>query len=540
MDPSHLISAKIATIWPEVVMLLGAVACLATGLWNRAAVRRATVWVAAGTLVIAGVLAAVTPGDNVNGLAMPAFAKFIKLAVVGVGLLLLLLAAGVPEGLRAVRRAESANHFEPGDTVRGEFFAFFLFSLAGVMLTAGADDLVWLFLALELTSLPTYVMVATGRDRRVAQESAVKYFFLGAMSAAVFLYGFALIYGATGTTSLSAMRLLADGGLAPAVAASPMLMIGLVLAIVGICFKIAAFPMHFYAADVYQGADTAVTAFLAFVPKTAGIAAILLLLGTVGWTPLPVGIMAALWVIAAVTMTLGNVLALLQTNVKRTLAYSSVAHSGYLLVGVIAGTSALGEGVGGAVGGWANGVAAVLFYLVAYALGTIGSFAVLSLLEAQGEEAQTYDDLSGLRERHPTLAVIMAISVLSLLGFPFTAGLLGKVYLVGSSLSEGGFWMATLVVILVLNSAVSAAYYLRIASVCFFGESKHAVSRRESPARFAAAALAASLAVILGLFGGFLIQWAGDTATPRVGPIPVDRVEQPIPALTASHQNPLP
>ncbi len=522
MDASHLISLKLATIWPEVIMLLGAVACLATGLWNHASVRRATVWVAAGTLVAAGVVAAVSPANGVNGLGMPGFARFVKLTVVCIGLLLLLLAAGVPEGLRAVRRAENASRFEPGDTIRGEFFAFFLFSLAGVMLTAGADDLVWLFLALELTSLPTYVMVATGRDRLVAQESAVKYFFLGAMSAAVFLYGFALLYGATGTTNLSEMRLLMldSGG---AITGSPLLMIGVILSIVGICFKIAAFPMHFYAADVYEGADTAVTAFLAFVPKTAGFAAILLLLGVVGWTPLPVGVMVALWVIAALTMTIGNVLALLQTNIKRVLAYSSVAHSGYLLVGVIAGTSALGET--GYIG-WANGVAAVLFYLIAYALGTIGSFAVLSLLESQGEEAATYDDLSGLRERHPTLAVIMAVSVLSLLGFPFTAGLLGKVFLVGSSLAAGGWWMAALVVVLVLNSAISAGYYLRIASTCFFGASHGRVSRRESPPRFAAAAIAASLAVILGVFGGFLIQWAGDTATPRpvvdgVKPVPM-------------------
>jgi len=513
---------KMAGLWPEIVMLLGATITLFVGLSHGKGPRKSTPWIAALTLILAGCFVYLKPAPLIEGAVLAGMAGYIKLAVVGIGLILLMVAVGVPSKLRQAINAENAPEFDPGDVMTGEFYAFFLLSLTGVMLTAGAGDLVWLFLALELTSLPTYVMVATSRDRPAAQESAVKYFFLGALSAAVFLYGFALIYGATGSTEFGEItritqeQMAANGGNVPA-----LLLMGMVLAVVGVCFKIAAVPMHFYAADVYEGAATPVTAFLAFVPKTAGAVALILLLSFVGW-PLPEPIAWLIWLIAALTMTIGNVLGLLQHSVKRVLAYSSIAHSGYILVGLLAGP-ALNGGNGGALG---DGLAAVLFYLVAYGLGTIASFAVLGCLRADGQEADSYDHISGLHKRHPFLAALMLLSVLSLVGLPPLVGFLGKVYLIGSAYGAGE---VSIVIILVLNSAISAAYYLKIASACYFGDANEAVTSDGGFPRVAGALIAATLAVVLGIVGNGLVNASGE-ATAQV-----PATGTPAVALTEAH-----
>lgn len=492
---------KFTTLWPEICLLVGAVVCLFTGLAPSDGVRRATVWVAAAALVFAGLLIPDFDSLEHGVFAIVGMPAFIKMAVVIVGLILLLVAAGVPGHLMQTHDAETAAKWEPGNCMRGEFFAFFLLSLTGVMMTAGADDLVWLFLALELTSLPTYVMVATARDKIDAQESAVKYFFLGAMSAAIFLYGFALIYGATGYTTFSEIQAyVASQEQMPG-----LFTIGLVLSIVGICFKIAAVPMHFYAADVYEGAATPVTAFLAFVPKTAGFVALILMLNLVGW-PLPPVLAGLIWWIAALTMTFGNVLGLLQKSVKRTLAYSSVAHSGYILLGLLAGfgsTDTTG-GDGLAIG---DGLAAVMFYLVAYGVGTIGSFAVLACLRARGEEVDSFADLSGLAKRHPMLSATMVMSLMSLLGMPPLVGFLGKVYLFGSAI-EAGF--LGLVIVAVINSAISAGYYLRISAACVFGDPAEGVEVVPGSALRTGAVLAGAAVLFFGIAGGILVQTTRD------------------------------
>ena len=513
---------KVAGLWPEIVMLIGATACLFVGLSKGRGPRRSTPWIAALTLILAAVMVWYKPGPVEEGNPLAGMADYVKLAVAGVGLVLLMLAAGVPARLRQTIDAEAARTFEPGDVITGEFFAFFLLSLTGVMLTAGASDLVWLFLALELTSLPTYVMVATSRDRIEAQESAVKYFFLGALSAAVFLYGFTLIYGATGSTDFGEITAVVKQQFAANPGHVPgLLLMGMVLAVVGVCFKIAAVPMHFYAADVYEGAATPVTAFLAFVPKTAGAVALILLLSLIGW-PLPDALAWLIWLIAALTMTVGNVLGLLQNNVKRVLAYSSIAHSGYILVGLLAGPAVAG-GAGGALG---NGIAAVLFYLVAYGLGTIASFAVLGCLRAGDREAQTYRHISGLHKKHPFLAALMLVSVLSLVGLPPLVGFLGKVYLIGSAYGAG---FKVLVVVLVLNSAISAAYYLHIASACYFGEPDDTVRPAGYFGRTAGALIAATLAVVLGIVGNGLVN-----ATSTAAASPTASITTPQAQLSAT------
>lgn len=529
------IQDKLVHLWPEITMLIGACACLAAGLSAKQAVRKATPVVAIATLLAAaGVLLTRGKVDTNHFLQLGAMAGYLKFAILGMGLLLVCVATGTVDKLKQIINAEAkeGKAFDPGDDFKAEFFAFMLFSLTGVMLTAGASDLVWLFLALELTSLPTYVMVATSRDRDngLAQESAIKYFFLGALSAAVFLYGFTLIYGATGFTEFGPIaNHVADHGV------SPMMTLGVVLAVVGVCFKIAAVPMHFYTADVYQGAATPVTAFLAFVPKTAGMIALIALLGLplseanyvgqgdpIPSLPQPIVYLVAL--IAAVTMTVGNALGLIQKNLKRVMAYSSIAHSGYMLVGILVGpmlANALMDTTPGADTSLSNGTAAVLFYLVAYGLSTIGAFAVLGCLtRTDGSEVETYDDLAGMRTRHPFQAGILLVSVISLVGLPPLVGFLGKLYLIGSAFSAGtsdsGYaeLYRGLVVLLIINSAMSAGYYLRIIGVAFFGEDKGQTVEAAPPLRRAGGAIAALASIALGGYpsAGYLAGQAKDAA----------------------------
>ena len=480
---------KLAALGPEITLLIGACLCLAMGLSGSMTLRRLSGAVAALALVVTAALA--LAGEQ----SLP-MQRYVQAAIACVGLLLVLIAVAVPEKL-ILRPTNSTDLTDNVD--RGEFFGFLLLSLTGAMLCAGAGDLVWLFMSLELTSLPTYVLAAMSRRQLAAKEAAVKYFFLGAMASAVFLYGFTLIYGATGTTNFDEIRRFVGDD------PSTLMTLGLLLAVLGIAFKIAAAPMHFYAADVYQGVATPITAFLAFVPKTAGFVAIILLLQLVGW-PLPPAMVFLLWVMAAATMTIGNVLGLLQTNVKRILAYSSIAHSGYMLLGLLGNDSA--AAVPGAALG--NGVAAVLFYLPAYGLATMGAFAVLACLERRGHEAQTLDDLAGLSKRSPFLATVMLISVLSLIGLPPMVGLLGKVYLFGSAMTAGFYG---LVVIAVVNSAVSAVYYLRIVGACFFAEPNEQTCVIDSPIRRGAAGMAAVLTVFLFFRGGPLVDAALKAAT---------------------------
>jgi len=512
---------KLAQLWPEIVLFAGACLVMVLGLSPDVRTRRGCALVAGASLLIAGVLAAASPAPA--GALLPGLASFAKAMIAGVGLLLLLLAPGTVDRDEEAA-VEQGRAFNPLRTNRAEFYSFFLFSLMGAMLCASADDLIWLFLALELTSLPTYVMVALsgprGARRGPSHEAAVKYFFLGALAAGTFLFGFALLYGATGTTSLPEMRrLFAEPGGA---GFSSLALAGMLLSLVGVSFKIAAVPMHFYAPDVYQGASATVAAFLAFVPKTAGFLVIILLAGTMGWswgpdgsagTGLPEHVRLVLWVIAAMTMTVGNVLALLQSSIKRILAYSSIAHSGYMLVGVIAGP---GTGTF-----WNNGLSAVLFYLLAYGVTNLGAFAVIASLERRGgEEIDDAADLRGLSSTHPALGWTMTLCALSLLGFPPLLGFFAKVPLFLAGIAAGEI---ALVVVLGLNSAIAAVYYLRLAMPPMLERSEGAL-RDAAPTPFAsrpvAGLLSAACAIVLPAAGAPLMRAAADAA--RAEPAPPD------------------
>ncbi|MEM8783731.1 MAG: NADH-quinone oxidoreductase subunit N [Planctomycetota bacterium] len=519
---------KITTLWPEITLLLGALSCLVTGLHPSRAARDLTPWVAALSMGVASLLVAFVPESTPHPLGYDGLSAFVELSVLGVGLLLLAVAAGVPDAIAQHRRSEAAadrGRFEPGSAIKGEFYAFFLLSIAGCLMTAGASDLVWLFLALELVSLPTYVMIATSRDSGLAQESAIKYFFLGAMSAALFLYGFAFIYGATGFTDFAGIReTVAMQGV------PPLMTVGLVLAVLGLCFKVAAVPMHVYAADVYEGAATPVTAFLAFVPKTAGFVALMIVLGLVGW-PLPQAVVTLLAVVAVLTMTVGNLLAVVQTRLKRMLAYSSIAQSGYLMLGLIAGPALATAATSDLAIG--NGLAAILFYLPAYGLATIAAFAVIAALRTDrttDAEAETYDDLAGLAKRQPVLCAVLLIAALSLVGLPPLAGFAGKVMLGGAVAQTGLQPLAGLLLFaLVLNSAISAAYYLRLGLTPFFAadaQTDPAAHPRGVPFRFVAASLAAAGVVALGLVLGSPVATAAHEATKHAGSPDISAVAQ--------------
>jgi len=453
---------KLALLLPEITLFITASIVMALGLSPVRAIRKSCAPITGAGLLIATWFAWDSP--TMSGL-FPQLLPYSKTVVTVIALLILPLLAGLVDRDYEfeVARGES---FDPLRSMRGEFYSFFLFSVIGVLLCVSADDLIWLFLALELTSLPTYVLVATSSRRLRAQEAGVKYFFLGALGAAIFLYGFALLYGATGTTHIPEIaRQLGSTGV------SPVATLGVVIAIVGISFKIAAAPMHFYTPDVYQGAASPVAAYLAFAPKAAGFFALMHILSAVGWThgdgsSLPSEIRVVLWVMAALTMTVGNVLALLQTSVKRLLAYSSIAHSGYMLVGLLVGPAIVPRGISDLTTVSAqNGLAAMLFYLFCYGVMTVGAFAVISCLETHksGErevELDSIEDLKGLCRRQPLLGWALVMCALSLLGAPPLIGFFGKLFLFTSAFAAQEY---LLVIVMAINAAIGAVYYLRLA-----------------------------------------------------------------------------
>lgn len=327
---------------------------------------------------------------------------------------------------------------------RGEYYTLLLFSVSGMMLMAQAADLITVFLALELLSLPLYVLSAFARPRADSEESGLKYFLLGAFSSGFVLYGIALVYGATGVTSLSGIVAAASGG-----TSNLLLTIGAALILVGFGFKVAAVPFHMWTPDVYQGAPTAVTAFMASGAKIAGFAALLRVFAT-AFPSIAVDITPVLWALSAVTMIVGNVLAISQTDIKRMLAYSSIAHAGYILMAFVPYGNPDVAPVS---------IAAGLFYLVAYALTNFGAWGVVIALEQKEGRGLSISDYAGLGRKYPALAAAMTVFMLSLTGFPPTLGLVGKFYLFRAVIAGGYIPLA---IIGVVTSLISAYYYLRV------------------------------------------------------------------------------
>ncbi|HXQ28065.1 MAG TPA: NADH-quinone oxidoreductase subunit N [Gemmatimonadales bacterium] len=343
-------------------------------------------------------------------------------------------------GTAALTVLLSQGYLEREGLLAPEFYPLLVFATLGMMLMAAGDDLMVIFLGLELMSICVYVLTGIDRGSAKAAEAAFKYFLIGAFASAFLLYGIALTYGASATTNLTLLgtqvRILGLGH-------SPMLLLGLGLLLIGFGFKVAAVPFHMWAPDVYDGAPTPVTAFMAAGVKAAAFVALVRILvegfaGVATWHGI-------LWWLAVLTMLGGNLIALAQRTVKRMLAYSSVAHAGYLLAAVATGTPL--------------GSAAVLFYLLAYVLATLAVFALLAAKGRHGEQDVRIDDLAGLSTRHPALALALAICMLSLLGFPGTAGFMGKWYILVAATGAGQWALAA---VLAIATAISAGYYLPV------------------------------------------------------------------------------
>jgi NADH-quinone oxidoreductase subunit N len=508
-------------IWPEAILILAACVLFLGGtfrsnrnLWGTAAL--VSLAIALIALFLQGPITSINRADLYAGpLVLDRLAFYIKVLALASGGVLVLF---------------SWN--QVADAWAAEFHACLLIIISGLGFTAMANELVVLFLALELISIPTYVMLYLARSDRLAQEAAMKYFLLSVFSSALLLFGFSYLYGLAGTTNLAALTAaLAE---ASSAALPGLALVAVVMVVAGLGFRITAVPFHFYAPDVYQGTTTGLAALLALVPKVAGFVALLRLLGFVQLESLlpaaaptiankgPVlgsHLPTLLWILAAVTMTLGNILALLQDNLKRLLAYSSVAHAGYMLIGLAAAAVGRDQTSTAATAG----IDAVLFYLVAYGAMTVGAFAVIGSLHTPQNPVETVDDLSGLSRTHPRTALLMALFLFSLIGIPLTAGFVGKWLIFWSALGVQNGSAAPvdqerlfriLALIAALNAAIGGWYYLRITAVMYLREPARRLSASLSRPGLAAAVFCAAVTLFLGVYPNPLEQQAHNAATP--------------------------
>ena len=481
MDLSqYFTSSDITGIAPEIILTLTALVVLTL---EMARVTRPGIilLVAAFGLVLAG--AAIVQGGTGDKilfggmLYLSKFSMFFDFLYISVGLATMIISQGYLEKM--------------GSESRGEYPALILFSVIGMMLMTRANDLVMVFLGLELLSLSLYVLVGFLRHNLLSNESGLKYLLLGAFATGFLLFGAALTYGATGTTNFS--------GIASAIAAGTVLSkiylyLGIGFLLIGFAFKVALAPFHMWSPDVYQGAPTTVTGFLCTAPKAAGFGAMLKVFMIAFPEAYPEW-QDIFWVLAVLTMTVGNISALVQSNVKRMLAFSSVSHAGYLVMGILVKDIA--------------GVSAVLFYLIVYSTMNLGAFAIISLAE-KDEQDLTFKQFRGLASQNPLLSGALAIFMVSLAGFPPTAGFIAKYGLFSAAIAKGYIW---LVVIAVLNTLVSFYYYFRIIVNMYMRDEK--VGLQPSTGLLTAGIIALLIAIvfILGITPGYLLEITVDVAT---------------------------
>ncbi len=425
-------------IMPEIILSVLGMALLLVNVFVPSKSKGYLAWLSLIGIVGAGCAAAtgwgVTLESFSGSVVQDDFATFFKM--------IFLVAAGLAVLItdQYIER-EGCNH--------GEIYPLVLFTTVGMMLMASGTDLMTVFLGLELMSISLYVLAGFNRTNVKSNEAGLKYFLLGAFSTGFLLYGMALVYGATGTTRIAKIAAIVTE-MGPAATGNTMLFIGMLLILTGFLFKIAAAPFHMWTPDVYEGAPTPMTAFMSAGPKAAGFAAMLRLL-LVAFPVMKAEWSDLLWILAVLTMTVGNLTALRQDNIKRMLAYSSIAHAGYALVGLVAANT--------------TGTSGILFYMLSYAFMNIGAFAVIVLVGKQGEPNGTVMDFAGLGQKRPLLAAAMALFLFSLAGMPPTAGFIGKFYLFSGAVQEGYIWLA---IIGVLNSAASVYYYLRVMVYMYF------------------------------------------------------------------------
>jgi NADH-quinone oxidoreductase subunit N len=429
----------VVTILPLIVLVAWGMLLLLVDLWIPAERKGITALLAA-----IGLLAAMAVTIAQAGVSATVFSGMVTVDGFAQFLDVLFLLSGVI-GIALANDYIKRTHIE-----RGEYYSLLMFAIAGMILMTYANDLIVVFLALELLSIPLYILAGFARLHPESEEAALKYFLIGSFSSGFVLYGIALIYGATAGTSLPAIVAAVAG----AKANLSLLLIGAALLLVGFSFKAAIVPFHMWTPDVYQGAPSSVTAFMTVGAKAAGFAALMRVFITALPT-LSASLTPVLWGLAALTMVIGNIVAIAQTNMKRLLAYASIAQSGYMLMAFVPFANGQVQ---------KNTIAAMLFYLAAYSLTTLGAWAIVIALEKEEGRGLAVEDYAGLGRKHPYLALAMSVFMLSFTGIPLTLGFWGKLYLF-NTVVQGGF--LSLAVIGLLTSVVSAYYYLRVIVVMF-------------------------------------------------------------------------
>ncbi len=427
-------------ILPVLVLTVWALALLLVDLWIPADKKHIIALLSAAGLILAG--GAVFALNNKTDSAFSGMVTWDGFAAVLTVLFLL-------SGLAAI--ALSHDYLKRNQAEKGEFYILLLFSIAGMIMMTMSNDLIMVFLALELLSIPLYILAGFFRDRLTSEEAALKYFLLGTFSSAFLLFGIAWIYGATGATNFTGILTAVESGSAN----NLLLLIGASLLLVGFGFKIGVFPFHSWVPDVYNGSPTPVSGFMTVATKAAGFAGLLRVFVLLFPAQAPL-FSAVFWVLAAASMIFGNVVAISQTNIKRMLAYSGIANAGYILMAFVP------YGNRGMV---QESVSAALFYLLAYGLTAFSAWAVVTAIESVGSEGLSLEDLSGLGKKHPWLGMALLISMLSFTGVPLTMGFWGKFYLFKTAVDGGQLLLA---LIGLVTSLVSAYYYLRVIMYTWF------------------------------------------------------------------------
>ncbi len=483
---------NLIVVLPELVLALLSVVVLLIDIFSESRSRlRQTAGLAMMAVVLTLAVCIALWGKNLSG-----YNGIVRLDSMG---LLLSMVCLVSAGATILLASDYLRQIGSEKT---EFFLLILLSTVGMMVMVKAGELLTLFIGLETLSIPLYVLAGFRRQEPRSQEAALKYFLMGAFASGFLLYGIALTYAATGTTIFSELR---HSTSTEAIAGSPILLAGLGLMLVGFAFKLALVPFHMWAPDVYEGSPTPVTAFMSTGVKVAAFGALVRLLGG-GLASLQEGWGTALWMLAALSILFGNILALKQNNLKRLLAYSSIAHAGYILVGVVAYHS-----LPTAFGPWA-----VSYYLAAYVVMNLGAFGVLILVQSRPGGAEKLEDLRGLSQSHPLVALCMTFFLLSLAGMPPFWGFVAKFYVFGAAIQAGRYYLA---IIGVLGSLISIFYYLRIIVEMYMSEPTEPEPKLSSSLAVRVTVGAAALLTLLGgLFSSGLADAARDAIRMLITP----------------------
>jgi NADH-quinone oxidoreductase subunit N len=502
-------SPNIIALLPEYILtIVGVLIMLAEPMLPPSSSRKPLGWLAILGTVAAGAaswyqlhLGTVTAFSN--SIQIDAFSVFFHLLICAIVLVTLLI---------------SLDYFEGNASHSGEYFALIAFSAVGMMLMTCATELLVVFVGLEISSISTYIMCGFRKGSAAGAESSIKYFLLGSFATAFFLYGIALAFGATGSTSIAAIAQGLSTTTTPRLA-----FLALAMILIGLGFKVSAAPFHVWTPDVYQGAPSPVVGFMSTAPKAAAFA-VLLRITFSAFGPMEHRWAVLMWVLAALSMTIGNLGALLQRDVKRMLAYSSIAHAGYILVAFTALHS--------------DGIAAACFYTATYAAMQVGAFAVVTQVTGYNEQIRTTDDYTGLGLRRPILAAFLALFLISLIGIPFTGGFFGKFYVFSATIHANNVWLA---VIGLLNSGVACFYYLRLLVALYSRPVTETAQPAEGhtlsiPAGFGLT-LAAAATLVLGIIPGHflnLAQRASASTVPASAPSSCIEPSPNCPATTAA------